>query len=149
MASRVINALGRLLRRAKGYVLFGKRVEIFGPFTVLVPGGVRLGRNVAINHGVFLNGGCRIEIGNDAVLSARCMIIDVGLDPATFGETIAYRNAPIRIGSRAWIGASAIILPGVTIGDGAIIGAGSVVTRDVPAGQTWAGNPARALPTRS
>ena len=49
----------------------------------------------------------------------------------------------MRIGSDVWIGGGAIILPGVTIGDGAVIGAGSVVTRDVEAGITVAGNPAR------
>ena len=50
---------------------------------------------------------------------------------------------PVRIGSDVWIGGGAIILPGVTIGDGALIGAGSVVTRDVGAGMTVTGNPAR------
>jgi maltose O-acetyltransferase len=49
----------------------------------------------------------------------------------------------VRIGSDVWIGGGAIILPGVTIGDGAVIGAGSVVTRDVDPGQTVMGNPAR------
>jgi maltose O-acetyltransferase len=49
----------------------------------------------------------------------------------------------VRIGSDVWIGGGAIILPGVTVGDGAVIGAGSVVTRDVEAGQTVTGNPAR------
>jgi maltose O-acetyltransferase len=49
----------------------------------------------------------------------------------------------VRIGSDVWIGGGAIILPGVTIGDGAVIGAGSVVTRDVGAGLIVAGNPAR------
>jgi maltose O-acetyltransferase len=49
----------------------------------------------------------------------------------------------MRIGENVWIGSGAIILPGVTIGDDAIIGAGSVVTRDVPAGATVMGNPAR------
>ena len=50
---------------------------------------------------------------------------------------------PIAIGANVWIGSGAIILPGVTIGDDAIIGAGSVVTRDVPPGGTAFGNPAR------
>ena len=49
------------------------------------------------------------------------------------------------IGRNVWIGGGAIILPGVTVGDDAIIGAGSVVTRDVPAGSTVAGNPARRI----
>jgi len=55
------------------------------------------------------------------------------------------RVAPVRIGRGAYIGAAAIVLPGVTIGPLARIGAGAVVTRDVPAGETWAGVPARAL----
>jgi len=57
----------------------------------------------------------------------------------------AASNSGVRCGSAAdvWIGGDAIILPGVTIGDGAVIGAGSVVTRDVGAGMTVAGNPAR------
>ena len=52
---------------------------------------------------------------------------------------------PVTIGADVWIGGRAIIMPGVTIGDGAIVGAGSVVTRDVPAGVTVVGNPARIL----
>lgn len=55
---------------------------------------------------------------------------------------------PIRIGRNVWIGGGAIILPGVTVGDDAIIGAGAVVTRDVPEGVTVAGNPARVVPPR-
>jgi maltose O-acetyltransferase len=50
---------------------------------------------------------------------------------------------PVRIGSNVWIGGGAIVLPGVSIGDDAIVGAGSVVTRDVPPGTTVVGNPAR------
>jgi maltose O-acetyltransferase len=52
---------------------------------------------------------------------------------------------PVRIGRHVWIGGGAIILPGVTIGDEAVIGAGSVVTRNVAAGVTVAGNPARPI----
>ena len=52
---------------------------------------------------------------------------------------------PVRIGRDVWIGGGAILLPGVSIGDGAIIGAGSVVTRDVAAGATVVGNPARIV----
>jgi maltose O-acetyltransferase len=52
---------------------------------------------------------------------------------------------PIRIGRNVWIGGGAIILPGVTLGDDAIVGAGAIVTRDVPVGATVAGNPARPM----
>ena len=54
-------------------------------------------------------------------------------------------NMPIRIGKNCWIGAGAIVLPGVSIGDGSIIGAGSVVTKDIPAGVVAVGNPCRVL----
>jgi len=50
---------------------------------------------------------------------------------------------PVHIGSDVWIGGGAILLPGITVGDGAVIGAGSVVTRNVAAGETVTGNPAR------
>ena len=52
---------------------------------------------------------------------------------------------PVRIGKRCWIGAGAVILPGVTIGDGTVIGAGSVVTKDIPANVVAVGNPCRVL----
>ena len=55
------------------------------------------------------------------------------------------KKAPIRIGNDVWIGMRSIILKGVTIGDGAVIAAGSVVTRDVPAGTLYGGNPARFI----
>ena len=54
-------------------------------------------------------------------------------------------NLPVRIGRNCWIGAGAIILPGVTIGDGSVIGAGSVVTKDIPSGVVAVGNPCRVL----
>ena len=54
-------------------------------------------------------------------------------------------NMPVRIGRNCWIGAGAIILPGVTIGDDTVVGAGSVVTRDLPEGVVAVGNPCRVL----
>jgi len=83
--------------------------------------------------------GDRTQIGPGVqILSA-----DHPRDAATRATGLEF-GRPIRIGSNVWIGGGAIILPGVTIGDDALIGAGSVVTRDVPAGVTVVGNPARA-----
>ena len=56
-----------------------------------------------------------------------------------------YAGGDVLIGSNAWLGSHVVVLPGVSIGDGAIIGAGAVVTKDVPAGETWAGVPARRI----
>jgi acetyltransferase-like isoleucine patch superfamily enzyme len=142
--------MGRLrwiLLQAKGWLVFGRRAVIFGNFTVSNPKRVTIGANCHINHDVFLLGRTGISIGNDVVLSARCMLLDAGLDSHSLSgfEQRRHIDGPIRVGDGAWIGAGAIILPGVTIGDQSIVGAGSVVTKDVPARTVVAGNPARVL----
>ena len=60
-------------------------------------------------------------------------------------ERVYQYNVPVHIGRNCWIGAGAVILPGVTIGDHSVIGAGSVVTKDIPAGVVAVGNPCRVL----
>lgn len=131
----------------KGYMAFGKRVAVFGDFTVIDPHKVSIGENCAINHGVFILGRCGISIGNDVVLSTRCMLLDASLDPTTFAATKdrRYVEAPVSIGDGCWIGAGAIILPGVSVGEKSIVGAGAVVTRDVAPRSIVAGNPARVI----
>ena len=102
------------LLQAKARRLFGRKVHVFGPFTVVHPRNVKFGANCAINHGVFLLGQVGIEIGDNVVLSVRCMLIDGSLDSRTFVDVDSrtYANAPIRIPDGAWIGAGAIILRG-------------------------------------
>lgn len=82
--------------------------------------------------------GDRTQIGPGTQILAA----DHPRDPASRESGLEF-GRPVHIGCNVWIGGGAIILPGVTIGDGALIGAGSVVTRDVPAGATAFGNPAR------
>jgi maltose O-acetyltransferase len=109
------------------------------------------GYNIAIGDGVFLNYGCivldvvAVTIGDATQIGPGVQILtaDHPRDPAA-RATGAEWGRPIAIGRNVWIGGGALILPGVTIGDDAIVGAGSVVTRDVAPGATVAGNPARA-----
>jgi maltose O-acetyltransferase len=108
------------------------------------------GFNISLGAGVFLNFNCvildmvAVTIGNRTQIGPGVQILaaDHPRDAATRAAGLEF-GRPIRIGCDVWIGGGAIILPGVTIGDGAVIGAGSVVTRDVPAGATAFGNPAR------
>ena len=111
------------------------------------------GFNVRLGEDVFLNFNCvildvvAVEIGDGAQVGPAVQIYaaDHPRDPALRRDGLEL-GRPVRIGRHVWIGGGAIILPGVTIGDEAVIGAGSVVTRDVAAGATVAGNPARPIP---
>ena len=102
---------------------------------------------------MFLNFNCvildvvEVTIGDRAQIGPGVQILaaDHPRDPALRASGLEF-GRPVRIGRNVWIGAGAIILPGVSIGDDALIGAGSVVTRDVPAGATAFGNPARVQP---
>ena len=119
--------------------------------------------SVSIGKRVFMNGMIisaeNVTIGNDILISWGVTIVDHNSHSPLFSQrandVIMWREhkkdwshvkiSPIRISDKVWIGFNTIILCGVTIGEGAIIGAGSVVTRDVPAWSVAAGNPARVI----
>jgi maltose O-acetyltransferase len=130
---------GRLWRRA---VL---RLRGWPDLEGLERTGLRMGRNVFVGGGTVLDADFAhlIEIGDDTVISLGVMVL--AHDASTRRHLGYSRVAPVRIGRRVFLGARAIVLPGVTIGDDAIVGAGSVVTRDVAPGTVVAGNPARPL----
>ena len=102
---------------------------------------------LSVGDRTFLNSGtqvfCRrsVSIGSDSAIGPGCMIFDNNMH-AIDGSREA---TPVVIGNNAWLAANVVVLPGVTIGDGAIVGAGSVVTRDIPPGMLALGNPARVV----
>lgn len=109
------------------------------------------GYNIEIGRNVFANFGCvfldvaLIEIGNDCQIGSGVQFLaaDHPRDPDLRKQGLEY-GRPVRVGRNVWIGAGVLVLPGISIGDDAVVGAGSVVTRDVPPGVTVMGNPARA-----
>lgn len=110
------------------------------------------GFNISLGDEVYLNAGCTIldtapvRIGDRAQLGPGVQIYCAEHHKAPVERAAGVEIArPVTIGDGVWIGGGAIILAGVTIGQNAIVGAGAVVTRDVPAGTTVAGNPARPL----
>jgi maltose O-acetyltransferase len=110
------------------------------------------GYNVRLGSGVFLNFGCvlldvvAIRIGDGVQIGPAVQLLaaDHPLDVATRASKLE-NGRPIAIEDDAWIGGGAIVLPGVTIGRASVVGAGSVVTRDVPAAVVAAGNPCRVI----
>jgi maltose O-acetyltransferase len=111
------------------------------------------GFNIRLGAGAFVNFNCvildvvEVTIGDRTQIGPGVQILaaDHPRDPALRASGLEF-GRPIRIGRNVWIGAGAIILPGVSIDDDALVGAGSVVTRDVPARATAVGNPARVRP---
>ncbi len=145
-----LDGVYRTILRLKAWWLFRQwRVRVYGKFTAVEPKNIRLGVNVAINPDVFMLGRVGITIGDNVVLSVRCMLIDAGLSPdrVTSASLRQHGGSPIIVEEGSWIGAGAIILQGVTVGRHAVVGAGSVVTRDVAPNTVVAGNPARLLGT--
>jgi maltose O-acetyltransferase len=108
---------------------------------------IRIGRNAFINYNCVFLDCAAIEIGDDLQMGPAVQLYTAfhPLDRQTRVVAGLEYAKPIRIGSSVWVGGGAIVLPGVTIGDGCVIGAGSVVTRDLPPETLAVGNPARIV----
>ena len=110
------------------------------------------GKNIHIGKNVFINMGCKFQdqggifIGDGALIGHNVVLatLNHAASPKDRGSMIP---APIRIGKNVWVGANGVILPGVTIGDGAIVAAGAVVNRDVPENTVVGGVPAKVIRT--
>lgn len=119
-------------------------------FRLFPPFNADCGLNIHIGRNVFVNSGCKFQDQGGIYLGDRVLIghnvvlatLNHDLDPARRADM---HPAPIRVGDDAWIGSGSIVLPGVTIGEGAVAAAGAVVTKDVPARTVVGGVPARAI----
>lgn len=133
-----------LLRQLLGSV--GANVEVLSPLMV------DYGRNVSIGDGTFVNHGAYLMDGAPVRIGARCFIgPDFGAYTAQHPLVVEQRNRgleralPVTVGDDCWIGARVSVMPGVSIGAGCVIGAGSIVTKDVPAGWLAMGVPCRRV----
>ena len=104
------------------------------------------GRNVYANFNLTLVDDTDIFVGDSVMFGPNVVVATAGhpIDPE-LRRKVAQFNVPVRIGSNVWIGAGAILLPGVPIGENSVIGAGSVVTHDIPPNVVAVGNPCRVL----
>lgn len=124
----------------------GENCVILSPFTTDYGCYCVIGHDTFINHNAYLMDGGGITIGHHCFIGPNCGIY-TAIHPVLAEErnTGLEKALPIVVGDNCWIGADVTILPGVTIGSGSVIGAKSVVTRDIPDHVIAVGNPCRVL----
>ncbi len=134
----------RLLREYLGGI--GENCYIEPPLHANWGRNTYLGNNVYANFNLTLVDDTDIVIGDSVMIGPNVTIATAGhpVDPE-LRRKVAQFNLPVRIGNNVWIGGGVVILPGVSIGDDTVIGAGSIVTKDIPAGVVAVGNPCRVL----
>ncbi len=119
-------------------------VRVFTPLHINYGPGVTFGKDCFLNFGCTLLSIGGIAIGDGAFIGPHCTLA-TEYHPEDIAQRHQLLTKPITIGRNAWLGANVTVLAGVTVGDNAIVAAGSVVTKDVPANMVVAGTPARPL----
>ncbi len=107
---------------------------------------VHFGKHVYANFNLTLVDDTHIYVGDNTMLGPNVVIATAGhpIEPSLREKAYQY-NIPVKIGNNCWLGAGVIVLPGITIGDNTVVGAGSVVTKDLPPNVVAVGNPCRVL----
>ena len=140
-----LNGWRRWLLKAFG-ARIGKGVRFQGSAKIWQPWRLEIGENSWIDGDVELYSVDRIRIGANAVVSRGAFVCTASHDVGS--ERFELSTRPVEIGDCVWIGARAIVLPGVKVGEGAVVAAGSVVTKDVVPWTVVGGNPARMVKKR-
>ncbi len=147
IAGRIPSNHARLLVYRMFGMKIGRGSHIYMGAEVRSPHRSRIGSGCSIGHGAILDGRGRLTIGNNVNLSSGVWIWTMEHDPNS--PTFAVRHQPVVIGDFAWLSCRVVVLPGVTVGEGAIVAAGAVVTKDVEPYAIVGGVPARRIGERS
>ncbi len=124
----------------------GPGSEVRAPFRCDYGSNLHLGARTFVNFGLVALDVAGITVGDDVQIGPNVLLLTPAHPLDAELRRAKWESArPIVVGDNAWLGGGAIVLPGVTVGRDAVVGAGSVVTRDVPDGDVVAGNPARPL----
>ncbi len=129
--------------------LFGKTGNTFTieqPFMCDYGYNIEIGENFYANHNLIILDENKVEFGDNVFIAPNCAFYTAGhpLDVERRNKGLEYAK-PIKVGNNVWIGGNVVVLPGVTIGDNAVIGAGSIVNKDIPSNVVAVGNPCRVI----
>lgn len=119
------------------------RAVIYGSARIREPRNLTVGPGSCLGPRVFIYNAAKVEIGDNTIISQDTELCTASHDFHSSGFEFTY--TPIKVGSNVWIAAKSLILPGVTIGSFSVVGAGSIVRKDVEIGVVVAGNPARKV----
>jgi putative colanic acid biosynthesis acetyltransferase WcaF len=142
---RPLHGWRSLLLRAFGARL-GKRCHIYPGAKIWAPWNLECGDDVAIADGAEVYNTSLIKLGDGAVISQGAYLCGASHDPDD--ARFPLLSASIVVEARAWVASRAIVMLGITLGEGCVIGAGSVITKSVPKGAICAGNPFRIIKMR-
>lgn len=134
--------LHRLLGEVKGNLLIEQ------PFVCDYGYNISVGKNFYSNHNLVILDCAKVSFGDNVFIAPNCGFYTAGhpLEAAERNKGLEYAR-PITVGDNVWFGANVSVLPGVTIGDNCVIGAGSVVNKDIPANSLAVGNPCKVIRT--
>ena len=123
-----------------------EHATVVSPFWCDYGANIHLGENFYANHGLVILDGAPVTFGHDVYIAPNCVFSTAGhpFDTEQRNEGLEYA-LPITVGDNVWFGMGVLVCPGVTIGSDVVIGAGSVVTKDIPSGVVAVGNPCRVL----
>lgn len=129
--------------------ILGKTKENFWieqPFVCDYGYNIEVGENFYANHNLIILDANKVKFGDNVFIAPNCGFYTAGhpLDAERRNKGLEYAK-PIEIGNNVWIGGNVVVLPGVKIGDNAVIGAGSVINKDIPANVVAVGNPCKAI----
>lgn len=129
--------------------IFGKTGSVFTieqPFMCDYGYNIEIGENFYANHNLIILDGNKVTFGDNVFIAPNCSFYTAGhpLDAERRNKGLEYAK-PIKVGNNVWIGGNVVVLPGVTIGDNVVIGAGSIVNKDIPSNTVAVGNPCKVI----
>ena len=133
-----------LLRNIVGSM--GEYASVTPPFWCDYGSNIHLGENFYANHGLVILDGAPVTFGDNVFIAPNCVFSTAGhpVDAPRRNEGLEYA-LPITVGDDVWFGMGVMVCPGVTIGSNVVIGAGSVVVKDIPSGVVAVGNPCKPI----